>query len=179
MLQITRSGFSIWNPDINFWKSPAVSCSLPLTEMETVSSFTSSICRLKRICFMLRMISVTSSTTPSITENSCSTLSMRTEVMANPSREASSTLLSAFPTVRPYPGSKGRNSNFPSKSVESIMITLSGFWKLNNAIIGSVLFYLEYNSTISCSLMFSGIWMRSGIDTKVPSFLSEFQLIHS
>ncbi len=101
MLQITNSGLSTWYPEMNFWKSPAVNCSFPLTEMETVSLSTSSICLLKRTCFRFKMISVTSSTTPGITENSCSTPSMRTEVMAKPSKEESNTLLNAFPTVNP------------------------------------------------------------------------------
>ena len=73
------------------------------------------------------MISVTSSTTPVIVENSCSTFSNLTEVIANPSKEDNKTRLSALPTVSPYPGSKGLNSNLPSNSEESIIITLSGF----------------------------------------------------
>ena len=40
-------------------------------------------------------------------------------------------------------------------------------------------FYFEYNSTINCSLIFSGICVLSGIDTKAPSILSLFQDIHS
>ena len=45
------------------------------------------------------MISVTSSTIPSIVENSCSTPSIRTEEIANPSNDERSTLLRAFPTL--------------------------------------------------------------------------------
>ena len=60
-------------------------------------------------------------------ENSCSTPSNLNEVIAKPSNEDKRTLLNAFPTVRPKPGSKGLNSNLPEKSVDSIMITLSGF----------------------------------------------------
>ena len=40
-------------------------------------------------------------------------------------------------------------------------------------------FYFEYNSTINCSLIFSGICALSGIDTNAPSILSLFQDIHS
>ena len=47
------------------------------------------------------MISVTSSTTPLMVENSCSTPSIRTEEMANPSKEESKTLRRALPTVKP------------------------------------------------------------------------------
>ena len=57
------------------------------------------------------MISVTSSTTPEMVENSWSTPSIRNEVIAKPSNEESNTRLSALPMVKPYPGSKGRNSN--------------------------------------------------------------------
>ena len=46
-------------------------------------------------------ISVTSSTTPEIVENSWSTPSILTEVIANPSKAESITLLSALPTVNP------------------------------------------------------------------------------
>ena len=55
------------------------------------------------------------------------------------------------------------------------MITLSGFWKFKIAIF----FYFEYNSTINCSLIFSGICSLSGIDTNSPSSLSLLNLIHS
>ena len=63
------------------------------------------------------MISVTSSITPFIVENSWSTPPILIADIANPSREDKSTLLKAFPTVAPNPGSKGLNSNIPSKSV--------------------------------------------------------------
>ena len=98
-----------------------------LTETETNSLSTESICLFNLTCFKFKIISVTSSTMPGRDVNSCSTLSIFTDVNANPSREAKRTLLRALPTVKPYPGSKGLNSNFPSKSVESIIITLSGF----------------------------------------------------
>ena len=73
------------------------------------------------------MISVTSSTIPLIVENSCSTPSILNEVIANPSKEDNKTLLKAFPTVKPKPCYSGLNSNLPEKSVDSIIITLSGF----------------------------------------------------
>ena len=100
-LQTTKSVFKIWNPEMNFWKSPAVILSCPEIEIETDSLSTSSICRLNLICFRFKMISVTSSTTPEIVENSWSTPSILTEVIANPSSEESKTLLKAFPTVKP------------------------------------------------------------------------------
>ena len=96
-------------------------------EIVTFSFSDSSICLLKRTCLRLSIISVTSSTTPLIVENSCYTFSHLIEVIANPSKEDNKTRLSALPTVSPYPGSKGLNSNLPSNSEESIIITLSGF----------------------------------------------------
>ncbi len=110
-----------------FCKSPAVNCSCLEIEMFTVSLSESSICFLKRTCFKFKIISVTSSTTPLIVENSCSIPSIRSEVIAKPSNEDSNTLLKALPTVKPNPCSNGLNSNLPLKSVESIIITLSGF----------------------------------------------------
>jgi hypothetical protein len=73
---------------------------------------------LKRTCFKFRIISVTSSTTPLIVENSWDTPEKRTEVIAKPSREDKSILRNALPMVTPKPGSKGLNSNVPSKSVD-------------------------------------------------------------
>ena len=53
------------------------------------------------------MMSVASSTTPGIGENSWSTPSIFTAVMAAPSIDESSTRRSAFPIVVPKPRSKG------------------------------------------------------------------------
>ena len=47
----------------------------------------------------LRTMSVTSSATPLIVENSCATPSMRTDVTAAPASEASSTRRSELPNV--------------------------------------------------------------------------------
>src|SRR5215510_15838012 len=56
---------------------------------------------------MLRTILVTSSRTPGIDENSCSTPSICTVVMAAPCRDDNSTRRSAFPSVIPKPRSRG------------------------------------------------------------------------
>ena len=53
------------------------------------------------------MMSVASSTTPGIGENSCSTPSIFTAVTAAPSIEESSTRRSALPMVVPNPRSNG------------------------------------------------------------------------
>ena len=69
----------------------------------------------------------------------------------------------------PNPGSSGRNSNFPNDEVDSSIITFSGFWNANIAIIVDLIdYYFEYNSTMSCSLMFSGISSRSGFCRNLP-----------
>ena len=53
------------------------------------------------------MMSVASSTTPGIEENSCNTPSIFTAVIAAPSIELNSARRSAFPTVVPQPRSNG------------------------------------------------------------------------
>ena len=59
------------------------------------------------ISLMLRTMLVTSSRTPGIEENSCSTPSMCTVVMAAPCSDDSSTRRSALPSVMPKPRSSG------------------------------------------------------------------------
>ena len=62
---------------------------------------------------MLSMISVLSSTTPAIVENSCSTPLMRTSVTAAPVICARLMRLKAFPRVCPNPRSRGSIANLP------------------------------------------------------------------
>ena len=52
-------------------------------------------------------MSVTSSRTPATEENSCRTLSICTDVIAEPCNEDRSTRRNAFPKVRPNPRSNG------------------------------------------------------------------------
>ena len=59
------------------------------------------------------MISVTSSLTYGMEENSWATPSIETEVTAAPFSVLSSTRRSALPSVVPKPGSSGSISNFP------------------------------------------------------------------
>ena len=63
--------------------------------------------------FKFKMISVTSSFTYGIDENSWATPSMDTDVTAAPFSVLSSTRRNAFPRVVPKPGSSGSISNFP------------------------------------------------------------------
>jgi hypothetical protein len=64
-------------------------------------------CILIAIALMFRTMSVTSSRTPGIDENSCSTPSIWTAVTAAPWSEDSRTRRSALPSVRPKPRSSG------------------------------------------------------------------------
>jgi hypothetical protein len=59
------------------------------------------------------MMSVVSSTTPGIEENSCSTPSILTAVMAAPSMDESRIRRRALPMVVPNPRSKGWAENLP------------------------------------------------------------------
>ena len=68
--------------------------------------------------FKLRMMSVTSSTTPGMVENSWSTPWIRTAVMAAPLIEDSRIRRKALPTVVPYPRSNGWAVNRPYVDVK-------------------------------------------------------------
>ena len=63
------------------------------------STSVASECMRHTMPLRLRTMSVTSSVTPLIVENSCATPSIRTEVTAAPARLASSTRRSEFPNV--------------------------------------------------------------------------------
>ena len=73
----------------------------------SVSVFVWSTWHVRGSCFRLRMMSVASSTTPLMGENSCSTPSICTAVMAAPSMDESSTRRRALPMVVPKPRSNG------------------------------------------------------------------------
>ena len=87
------------------WRSAAVT--LPLRSTSSVRIFSAVVCILMGICLRLRMMSVTSSTTPGSEENSCRTPSILTAVIAAPSIDDRSTRRSALPMVVPKPRSNG------------------------------------------------------------------------
>src|SRR5947209_115305 len=87
------------------WMSPAVMVLGP--DFFTTMRFGPSPCILMAISLMLSTMSVTSSRTPGIDENSCSTPSMCTDCTAAPCSEESRTRRSAFPSVTPNPRSSG------------------------------------------------------------------------
>src|ERR1700738_3776189 len=82
-------------------------------------------------CLRLRMMSVASSTTPGIDENSCRTPSILTAVMAAPSIEVNSARRRAFPPVVPQPRANGCAEKRPYFSVSdsSSDARRFGFWK--------------------------------------------------
>jgi hypothetical protein len=85
--------------------SPAVTTPGPC--LRTTMRFGPSPCILMAISLMFRIMSVTSSRTPLIEENSCSTPSIWTALTAAPWSDDRSTRRSALPSVRPKPRSSG------------------------------------------------------------------------
>ena len=131
--QITSSGLRTSKPDNCLPMSPALnSVEFEMVILAFSVSNSSTNC-LKRTCFNLRMMLVTSSFTPGTEANSCSTPSILIAQMAKPSREERRMRRRALPTVVPKPVSKGRNSNFPYLESFSSITTLSGFWNANIA----------------------------------------------
>jgi hypothetical protein len=90
------AGVSIW---------PAVTTPGPVAR--SIMRLGPSACIRSASCLMLRMMSTTSSRTPSMEENSCTTPSICTAVTAAPCREDSSTRRSELPRVTPKPRSRG------------------------------------------------------------------------
>ena len=66
--------------------------------------------------------------------NSWSTPEIFTAVIAYPSKDDNKIRRNELPIVTPKPGSKGRNSKVPSKSVALFKTILSGFTKFKTAI---------------------------------------------
>ena len=85
--------------------SPAVTTPGPLAEIDRRFGPSTSI--FSDTPFRFSTMSVTSSRTPATEENSCSTLSICTEVIAAPCSDDISTRRSALPSVRPKPRSSG------------------------------------------------------------------------
>ena len=98
IVQITCSGFTISIPTSGII-SAAVTVLGPLTER--VIFLSPVVSALTTISFMFRIISVTASLTPSITENSLNTPLILTPLIAAPGIDESKTLLKALPTVCP------------------------------------------------------------------------------
>ena len=97
--------------------SMSLAVTLPALLTRRISVLAASVWLLSGISLRLRMMSVASSTTPLIGENSCSTPSIFTAVTAAPSIDDSSTRRKALPTVVPKPRSNGCAENWPNRSV--------------------------------------------------------------
>ncbi len=109
-VQITRSGFMI------SMSAPASICAAvtshgPVADRRIFLGPSACIRTAKALMF--KMMSVTSSRTPSIDENSCNTPSICTAVTAAPWSDESKIRRSAFPSVRPKPRSRGSATTLP------------------------------------------------------------------
>src|ERR687889_1838852 len=98
----------------------------PGPSLALVSSIGSSRSSLNFKPFMLRMMSTTSSLTPSIVENSCETPSMRILVTAAPVSPESMTRLSELPKVWPSPRGNGSATNVPRRLSSSSTLKRGG-----------------------------------------------------
>ena len=90
--------------------SPALTSPSPLKLIFNILSSLS--CDFNLTPFKLTIISGTSSTTFGIVENSCTTPSIFTPVIAQPGSDESKILLKEFPKVTPYPLYNGSHTNF-------------------------------------------------------------------
>ena len=91
------SGLRISTPEGRSMSRAVISPGPVTTSGASIS--VASECMRQTTPLRLRTMSVTSSVTPLIVENSCATPSMRTEVTAAPASDASSTRRSEFPNV--------------------------------------------------------------------------------
>src|SRR4051812_31454566 len=124
-VQICRSGLSTTtSPTV--WMSPAVTT--PGPDFLTTMRFGPSPCILIEMSLMLSTMSVTSSRTPAIEENSCSTPSMCTDCTAAPCSDDSRMRRSALPSVWPKPRSSGSATTVANRiaSVPGVICSLFG-----------------------------------------------------
>ena len=84
-------------------------------------------CILMAMSLMLRTMSVTSSRTPAIEENSCSTPSMCTDCTAAPCSEDNRMRRSALPSVTPKPRSSGSATTVATRRASLPAATCSLF----------------------------------------------------
>ena len=106
---ICKSGFKT-STELSVIISAAVTSPSPLKSIRMIFSSLSNVFNLT--FFKFRIISGTSSTTFGMVENSCTTPSIFTLVIALPGSDESRILLNEFPIVTPYPRSNGSQTNF-------------------------------------------------------------------
>ncbi len=128
-VQICRSGLSTtMSPTV--WMSPAVTAPGPC--FFTTMRLGPSPCILIEMSLMFSTMSVTSSRTPAIEENSCSTPSMCTDCTAAPCSDDSRMRRSALPSVWPKPRSSGSATRV-AKRVGSVPgVTWSLFGRISS-----------------------------------------------
>src|SRR6201999_2888833 len=125
----TRSGLSTTtSPTV--WMSPAVTVPGPC--FFTTMRLGPSPCILMAMSLMLRTMSVTSSRTPAIEENSCSTPSMCTDCTAAPCSEDKRMRRRALPSVTPKPRSSGSAITVASRAGSDPAVTWSLFGLINS-----------------------------------------------
>src|SRR5262245_34797638 len=120
----TRSGLRITtSPTV--WMSPAVTTAGP--DFFTTMRLGPSPCILMAMSLMLSRMSVTSSRTPGIEENSCSTPSMCTDCTLAPCSDERRMRRSALPSVRPKPRSSGSATTTAERFGSAPAVTCSLF----------------------------------------------------
>src|SRR5215211_3950183 len=128
-VQICRSGLStVTSPTV--WMSPAVTTPGPC--FFTTMRLGPSPCILIEMSLMLSTMSVTSSRTPVIEENSCSTPSMCTDCTAAPCSEDNRMRRSALPSVWPKPRSSGSATSVAKRVASPPGVTRSLFGRINS-----------------------------------------------
>src|SRR6185436_13453 len=128
-VQICRSGLSTeMSPTV--WMSLAITAPGPcfLTTMRLGPS----PCILSAMSLMLSTMSVTSSRTPAIEENSCSTPSMCTDCTAAPCSDDSRMRRSALPSVWPKPRSSGSATTVANRVASEPGVTCSLFGRMSS-----------------------------------------------
>src|SRR5580692_8077299 len=149
-VHICRSGLSTTtSPTV--WMSPAVTTPGPC--FFTTMRLGPSPCILIEMSLMLSTMSVTSSRTPAIEENSCSTPSMCTDWTAAPCSEDNRMRRSALPSVWPKPRSSGSATRVAKRigSVPGVTCSLFGrisscqfFWIVTVSPMGQLICQLNH-----------------------------------
>ena len=128
-VQICRSGLSTTtSPTV--WMSPAVTAPGPC--FFTTMRLGPSPCILIAMSLMLSTMSVTSSRTPAIEENSCSTPSICTDCTAAPCSDDSRMRRSALPSVWPKPRSSGSATTVANRVASVPGVTCSLFGRISS-----------------------------------------------
>src|SRR3954469_17300681 len=112
------------------WMSPAVTAPGPC--FFTTIRFGPSPCILIAMSLMFSTMSVTSSRTPAIEENSCSTPSMCTDCTAAPCSDDSRMRRSALPSVWPKPRSSGSATTVANRVASVPGVTCSLFGRISS-----------------------------------------------